>query len=129
MKYSRKREAIFEAIRSTDQHPNAEWIYAQLKPVFPDLSLGTVYRNIALFRQQGKIFSVATVNGQERYDAALHQHPHFICNICGSVQDIACTVLQEKPIEELEALLDVKIDALKINLYGRCRPCMQKECV
>ena len=43
-RYSRKREAILNAIQSTDCHPSAEWVYQTLKPTHPDLSLGTVYR-------------------------------------------------------------------------------------
>ena len=62
-KYSRKREAILETIRSTKCHPTAQWVYEQLKPRIPDLSLGTVYRNISLFRQEGKLVSVGVVNG------------------------------------------------------------------
>ena len=46
IRYSKKREAILEAIRSTDTHPTADWVYQTLKPTHPDLSLGTVYRNL-----------------------------------------------------------------------------------
>ena len=44
-KHSKKRDAIYECLRNTTTHPSAEWVYAQLKPTIPDLSLGTVYRN------------------------------------------------------------------------------------
>lgn len=64
--YSRKREAILSAICSTDIHPTADWIYQKLKPIYPDLSLGTVYRNIARFKEDGLIISVGVVEGQER---------------------------------------------------------------
>ena len=46
-KKSRKRDAILACVCSTDTHPTAEWVYTQLKPDIPDLSLGTVYRNLA----------------------------------------------------------------------------------
>ena len=49
-KKSRKRDAILACVCSTDTHPTAEWVYTQLKPDIPDLSLGTVYRNLAMFR-------------------------------------------------------------------------------
>ena len=52
IRYSKKREAILTAIRSTTCHPSAEWIYQTLKPTHPDLSLGTVYRNLVFFQQQ-----------------------------------------------------------------------------
>ena len=65
-KHFRKRDAILTCLRQTTVHPSAEWIYAKLKPEIPDLSLGTVYRNLALFKQQGLITSLGTVNGVER---------------------------------------------------------------
>lgn len=71
-KYSKKREAILEALRNTTEHPSAEMLYARLKPEFPDLSLGTVYRNLAMFIRDGDAVSVGTVAGQERYDADTH---------------------------------------------------------
>ena len=43
-KFSRKREALYNALRATTVHPTAEWLYAALRPEYPDLSLGTVYR-------------------------------------------------------------------------------------
>ena len=68
-KHSRQRDAIYACLCSTETHPTAEWIYEQLKPEFPALSLGTVYRNLAAFKRAGKIASVGVVDGQERFDA------------------------------------------------------------
>lgn len=51
-KRSKKRDAILSCLCSTDTHPSAEWIYHRLKPQIPDLSLATVYRNLALFQRR-----------------------------------------------------------------------------
>ena len=71
-KFSRKREAILTCLHGTTCHPTAEWVYQQLKPQFPDLSLGTVYRNLAAFKAEGVIDSVGVVNGLDvaGYDPA-----------------------------------------------------------
>ena len=53
-KFSRKREALYNALRATTVHPTAEWLYAALRPEYPDLSLGTVYRNLKKFCAEGK---------------------------------------------------------------------------
>jgi Fur family peroxide stress response transcriptional regulator len=100
-KYSKKREAILEALRNTTEHPSAEMLYARLKPEFPDLSLGTVYRNLAMFIRDGDAVSVGTVAGQERYDADTHPHAHFICSECGRVLDVCCPCLSalDKEVE------------------------------
>ncbi|MDR3336077.1 MAG: transcriptional repressor, partial [Treponema sp.] len=78
-KHSKKREAILKIIRSTDSHPTARWVYERLKPEIPDLSLGTVYRNISLFRQEGKVVALGVVNGEEHYDGFTEPHPHGVC--------------------------------------------------
>ncbi len=123
-KYSRKREAILEALRSTKSHPNAEWIYTQLKPAFPDLSLGTVYRNLALFREEGAIVSVANVHGQERYDGNTAPHPHFICESCGAVIDVEAAdagfCLDEKVAEETGFL----VKGHELIFHGVCKKCL-----
>ena len=54
-RYSPKRDAILQCLRSTTCHPSAEWVYSQLKPRIPDLSLATVYRNLARFRAEGAV--------------------------------------------------------------------------
>ena len=78
-KRSKKRDAILSCLCSTDTHPSAEWIYHRLKPQIPDLSLATVYRNLALFQREGRIISVGVVQNLERFDANVHPHAHFIC--------------------------------------------------
>ena len=85
-KHSKKRDAILECICSTDTHPSAEWVYTQLKPRFPDLSLGTVYRNLNLLADEGAIVRMAFP--VERYDANTMPHPHFRCSACGAVYDL-----------------------------------------
>ena len=57
-KFSRKREALYNALRATTVHPTAEWLYAALRPEYPDLSLGTVYRNLKKFCAEGKATQV-----------------------------------------------------------------------
>lgn len=87
-KHSKKRDAILECVRSTSAHPSAEWVYAQLKPQIPDLSLGTVYRNLAAFKQEGIIASLGVVDGNERFDRDTSAHAHFICTHCSAVIDV-----------------------------------------
>ena len=67
-RYSPKRDAILQCLRSTTCHPSAEWVYSQLKPRIPDLSLATVYRNLARFRAEGAVQVIGCVDGEDRYD-------------------------------------------------------------
>jgi Fe2+/Zn2+ uptake regulation proteins len=123
-KFSRKREAILDALRSTKTHPTAEWIYATLKPLYPDLSLGTVYRNLSLFRSEGQIISVGTVNGQERFDANIAPHPHFICDSCGEVIDIDDSFYQGS-IKKPSGFDEGEINWCEVVFHGKCLKCLK----
>ena len=68
VKQFRKRNAILAYLKETKEHPSAEMVFTHLKPEIPDLSLGTVYRNLTKFREQGDIISLGAVNGVERFD-------------------------------------------------------------
>ncbi|MDR2135440.1 MAG: transcriptional repressor [Treponema sp.] len=86
-KHSRKRDEILALIRSTTAHPSARWVYERLKPAFPRLSLGTVYRNIRAFREEGELACVGVVQGEERFDGRVEPHCHFVCSGCGAIVD------------------------------------------
>ena len=124
-KKSKKRDAIIALLESTKSHPNAEWIYTTLKPEFPDLSLGTVYRNLTQFKEEGVIISVANVCGQERYDANTNEHAHFICDCCGCVIDAEVSIPLERfalsALEETGAV----ITRLKLQFRGLCGECAE----
>jgi Fur family peroxide stress response transcriptional regulator len=124
-KYSRKREAVLEKIRGTKSHPTADWVYAEVKKELPDISLGTVYRNLSVFKEEGLIISVGVVDGQERFDANTSEHTHFICLSCGEVLDIEADVDQE--LNERVAR-DNGLDILlrQLTFYGKCKKCSNK---
>ena len=124
--YSKKREAILAKIRSTTSHPGAEWVHRELKDEIPDLSLGTVYRNIGLFKEEGHIRSVGTVDGQERFDGNTLPHGHFICTACSAVLDFFG--FEEHP--EVAACLDqtgCQVNRIELTAYGLCTACKEAQ--
>ena len=62
---SKKRDAMLALLRSTHCHPSADWVYRELKAQYPDLSLGTVYRNLNHLCERGLIQRVGAVDGQD----------------------------------------------------------------
>jgi len=124
--YSRKREAILEAIRGTKSHPTAEWVYQTLKPDYSDLSLGTVYRNLAQFKNDGVIMSVGIVNGQERYDGNTKPHTHFVCSDCGAVIDIPGEFISKQANEEVVEKFHLQVDSSEVLFHGICSDCLQR---
>ena len=126
-RYSKKREAILEAIRDTKSHPTAEWIYQKLKPEQRDLSLGTVYRNLTLFREQGLIRSVGVVDGHEHFDACTDDHCHFVCSRCRSVIDLPVMMPDGEFNRMVSETCGFRVDSHYLTFYGTCDQCMQNK--
>jgi len=85
-RYSRQRELIYHCVKESCEHPTAEMVYRQLKPDYPNLSMGTVYRNLNLLADEGMLTRMPfTV---ERYDATTELHSHFRCSRCERVMDL-----------------------------------------
>lgn len=119
----RKRDSILTYLRHTDTHPSAEMVYAQLKQQIPDLSLGTVYRNLSLFKQQGLIRSLGTVNGVERFDGRVEPHVHFICTGCGCVRDLHNLQIPGELSTSAEEEAHAHIEECQLTFTGHCEQC------
>ena len=124
-KHFRKRDAILTCLRQTTVHPSAEWIYTQLKPEIPDLSMGTVYRNLTLFKEKGMIVSVGTVKGVERFDGNTDPHVHFFCNECGAVLDLTGLCVPEELNVAAAAETGGQVGTCQLTFTGVCRECRE----
>lgn len=122
-KHFRKRDAILAYLRQTDEHPSAEAVYAGLKTVMPDVSLGTVYRNLALFKEQGLIQSLGSVRGVERFDGNIEPHVHFICNDCGKVTDLHQMQVPGELTETAAKLAGARVTQCQLTFRGQCGAC------
>ena len=125
VRYSKKREAILTAIQGTSCHPSAEWVYQRLKPRHPDLSLGTVYRNLSFFLERGLIQSVGVVQGQERFDGIVTPHSHFICNCCGCVLDLPITLGDDLELA-VSRQYGLMTERHELTFYGLCPSCSRE---
>lgn len=123
--YSEKRQAILEILHETTEHPSAEQIYNTLKPRFPRLSLGTVYRNLQGFKREGNARSLAVVDGQERFDGDTSEHAHFICDQCGVVVDLDIQLPDD--IGSFIKKDNYQVTIRQLFLRGRCPKCAAKE--
>ena len=123
----RKRNAILHCLQERTDHPSAEMIFNTLKPEIPDLSIGTVYRNLTIFRQQGVATCIATVGGVERFDGNVSEHVHFICNECGSVIDLHQLATPETLRAEAASCVGGRVDACQLSFTGVCKECLSNQ--
>ena len=125
-KQFRKRNAILACLQGTTSHPSAEMVYEMLQKEHPDISLATVYRNLARFKSQGLVCSVATVRGVERFDAMTHPHVHFICSSCDAVIDLPQMEIPESLSAEAEASSGCRVQDCRLTFTGLCEKCASK---
>ena len=123
LKYSRQRESIKDYLMHTNAHPTADMVYLHVKEQFPNISLGTVYRNLNLLVDEGAAVRMAFP--VERYDANVEPHPHFRCEVCGGVFDL--DLPYDKGLDE-KALLASGHDIRSHELifHGVCVNCKPK---
>ena len=119
----RKRNAILSFLRQTDEHPSAEMVFNHLKQEIPDLSLGTVYRNLSMFKAQGEIISLGTVNGVERFDGNTEPHVHFICSGCDAVADLPQIQVPEELNRQVNQATGGQVEACHLTFTGLCQDC------
>lgn len=122
--FSRKREAILDALRGTDVHPTAEWIYRRLKPEYPDLSLGTVYRNLGRFQETGQAVSLGVIGGYERFDGDVSPHAHLVCERCGAVVDVYDALPGREQLEAVSERIGCRVDSASVTFRGLCGNCL-----
>lgn len=119
--------AILNALQETDVHPTADWVYARLKPRYPNLSLGTVYRNLKKFCENGRAVSVGVINGQEHFDGRVDPHAHFVCKQCGAVLDVPEEFFQEEDFVRLSAKYRLQVENARVLFEGLCPQCQESE--
>lgn len=126
LKYSKQREAIKNYLSSTYDHPTADTVYLNVKQEFPNISLGTVYRNLNLLSDLGEVLKISTPNGGDRFDGHTHQHYHFCCTCCGNVLDLEVEDVNFVN-EAASKNFDGQIEGHSIMFYGKCSNCMNTQ--
>ena len=125
LKYSRQREAIKEFLKGRLDHPTADMVYDNIKIQYPNISLGTVYRNLSLLVSLGEAIKITTPNGPDRFDAKTEPHNHFICRQCHSVIDLE---MPDSADEDLRAAKNFPgiIESHTTHFFGLCENCTKK---
>jgi Fe2+ or Zn2+ uptake regulation protein len=124
LRKSTQRDAILRVIKNTTTHPGADWIYDRVRKEIPNISLGTVYRNLNLLAQAGEIKELDIPGVSSRFDGMTSNHHHLICETCGRIFD------WDEPLDStVEARItkktgfQVKVQHLKF--IGLCSDCQK----
>lgn len=122
---SKQRDAILEYLKSTKLHPTAETVYENIRKDFPRVSLGTVYRNLTLLSDLGKIQKIVSFDGPDRFDYNEKPHAHLLCSNCGKVIDLDVDLSQINLIASKN--FDGVITSHSCNFLGLCPDCANEQ--
>jgi Fur family peroxide stress response transcriptional regulator len=127
LKYSRQREAIKNYLSSTKEHPTANTVYLHIKEEFPNISLGTVYRNLNLLASIGDAIKISTPDGGDRFDGRTAPHYHVVCTCCGNMYDLELDHSHVQMINDMaNDYYDGIIESHETIFYGTCPDCIKK---
>jgi len=121
MRYSRQREALLHLLRSTTSHPDAEWLYTGLRKEYPNISLGTVYRNLRQLSDAGEIIELSD-GATSHFDGDISPHYHLKCICCRGIYDIP----EDNVSITVKTEDGFRIDGISLMLNGVCRNCQKK---
>lgn len=126
MRYSHQREKILEIVKNSYKHPSAEMVYKEVKKYIPDISLGTVYRNLNQLSDKGLILKIDFPDGSSRFDKTINDHYHIICSKCERVTDIS-NILFKNLDNNVENDTNYKNVTHNITFIGICPECREKK--
>ncbi len=121
-----QRQVVLSAVKDLRNHPTSEEVYSYIKPKFPSISLGTVYRNLNMLSETNEIRKISANDNAVRFDIVLEDHHHFQCKECGSLLDVFMDY-DYNINDGLEKKHHFKIDSCDVLLSGICEDCLLKE--
>ncbi len=121
---TKQREAVLNFLKNTRAHPTADQIYEEIRKEIPNISKGTVYRNLQVLRENGDISELNLHGALSRYEEKQDKHYHFRCDQCGRVFDL------EEPVnleidDRVAKRTGFKVLSHQTEFRGLCKDCQQ----
>lgn len=118
-----QKQAILDVLSAHPQMLTAEEVYGRVRERYPNVSLGTVYRNLQNFSRQGCVRRTLLADGKARFEmaGAVHHH-HLICLACGLAAEVPwCPVGPE--VAAFMLAQDFEPVNHQFEIYGYCQRC------
>jgi len=126
LKHSKQRDMIKDFLISRKDHPTADVVYMNVRLQQPNISLGTVYRNLTLLADIGEIQRLRLGDGVDHFDADISEHYHFICNDCGGVIDLEMDSISSIT-DVAQKKFDGHIAGHVTHFHGSCSNCLKQK--
>lgn len=123
-KVTPQRIAVYEVLKNSKEHPSVDMLYNKLQPLYPTMSLATVYKSLEVFKELGLVQELNVGEDKFRYDANVNQHPHITCIGCGKVEDVDNTMLFDL-LDQVESKTGYQLVNQQLYFFGYCPDCKQ----
>lgn len=122
---TQQRRMVYEAIRQTHSHPTADTIFEQVREDMPKISLGTVYRNLSVLKDEGLVREIYGQDRRAHYEVSGEPHAHFVCTSCDRIWDVDGA--PNVDWKQLKDLVGCEVVEQRIEFLGRCAACARAE--
>lgn len=124
LRKSRQRDTIYDVLVNDKTHPTAEVIYSHVREIIPDISLGTVYRNLNVLVENGYIRKLNIDGVTVHYDGNVTPHHHMVCTSCGKIVDIHIPHgAFDELVKDIERDDHVHLTHVDLLFQGICNDC------
>jgi Fur family peroxide stress response transcriptional regulator len=118
-----QRLAVLKVLAASEGHPSVEQIYESVESLFPTTSIATIYKTVALLKQENELIEISFPDGSNRYDGNKpYPHPHLICTRCKKIIDPDLSSLEDLA-KEVTKETGFQITTHRIDFFGLCREC------
>ncbi len=126
MRNTKQRQVVLDIVRSTNSHPTADWVYEQARKIIPNISLGTVYRLLGRLQEEGLVVQLEAGSRKSRFDGQPGAHQHIVCERCGRITDVP-DIVGHAAIEHLQQLTGYRVSVHRVEWFGICPECQQRQ--
>ena len=118
-----QRMMVVASIDKSDDHISAEEIYSQIRAIYPQVNISTVYRTLELLKSLGLVMETDLGEGRVRYHSAdKGHHHHLVCRTCGETIDLKESSLF--PLRDtLKQEYGFEADLRHLAIFGQCSKC------
>lgn len=125
MRLTPQRAAVLECLVRSRTHLTADQIRAALNQRAPRASRATVYNALNALCEAGLVQMVYLEDAVARYDANIEPHHHFVCRVCGRIEDVERKAVNSLTRYDLNP--GYEVEDYEVVLRGVCAPCAQKK--
>src|SRR5215831_16257330 len=117
-----QRYAVMAFLMEEEGHPTAAEIFEAVNRADPRSSRATVYNNLRDLVEAGLVREVAVEGRAARFDAKGARHHHFICDRCGSVEDLEWYRVPKPAARSLGKRVVRECELIFRGLCTKCAP-------